>query len=118
MRAGESDGELVKSDPRPMDAIVAPYLEIDGVVAAALVSTEGLGVASAGGEDLDLEALAAYAASFMASAVDLAGELGTGLPSSLALDFPGRHLILAPVNEDLFLLLACERGGILAGPGR
>ena len=101
-----------------MEAIVEPYLEIEGVVAAALVSTDGLRVAAAGGAGLDIEALAAYAASIMSSAVGLAQELETDLPSSLALDFPGRHLILAPVNEDLFLLLASEGDRILAGPGR
>ena len=105
----------MKRNSPSMDAIVAPYLEIEGVIAAALVSSDGLRVASAGGDELDLEALAAYAASVMSSAVGLADELETDLPSSLALDFPERHLILAPVSEDLFLLLASDRGGILTG---
>ncbi len=88
-----------------MENIIAPYLEMEGVAAAALVSTDGLLVASAGGTALGLEALAAYSASIMSSAKGLSEELETEPPRSLALDFPGRTLTLALLNDELLLML-------------
>ncbi|MHB8858484.1 MAG: roadblock/LC7 domain-containing protein [Thermoleophilia bacterium] len=88
-----------------MEQIVAPYLEVEGVAAAALVSRDGLLVASAGGADLGLDALAAYSASIMSSAMGLSQELGTDPPSSLALEFPVRKLTLALLTDELLLML-------------
>ncbi len=87
--------------------IVSPYLDIGPVLAAALVSTDGLLVAAAGG-GVDLEALAAHSASALAATSALAAELG-GPPRLLSLETGNRGLILAPLTKDVFLALAGKR---------
>ena len=89
---------------------MAPYLDIDGVAAAALVATDGLLVVSTGATGLDLEALAAYGASALESARGLATELDLGLPRNITIDLSGRGLLLAPVAEGIFLMLISEPG--------
>jgi len=93
-----------------MNDIVVPYLQIDGVITAALVSAEGLPVAAAGSTEVSVEVLAAYAGAAMSAAVELAGELEMQTPRILTLDFSGRALILAPVTNEIFLLLIREGG--------
>lgn len=95
-----------------MNDIVAPYLEIEGITAAALVSAQGLLVASAGAIDLNLEALAAYVATIMSSATSLANELDAGLLKSVSLELPERVLFLARVSDDLFLVLIGDDAGV------
>ena len=86
--------------------ILAPYLEIEGIVSAALVSHEGLLVTSRGADDLNLEALAAYIASVMASAHRLASELTAGRPKSSHLELiAARPGSMTPLGPDVFLLL-------------
>lgn len=87
-----------------MEAIVTPYLDIEGVTAAALVSNDGLLVAAAG-DRVDLEAAAAIAATTLASADGLAGELAGVRPRLVSLDLDGLGLVLAPLTGELFLLL-------------
>ncbi|MBK5225559.1 MAG: roadblock/LC7 domain-containing protein [Thermoleophilia bacterium] len=97
-----------------MNDIVAPYLEIEGIAAAAMVSAQGFLVASAGTIDLNLEALAAYVATIMSSATSLANELDAGLLKSVSRELPGRVLSLARVSDDLFLVLVGDDAGVLA----
>jgi predicted regulator of Ras-like GTPase activity (Roadblock/LC7/MglB family) len=96
-----------------LESIIAPYLDIDEVSVAALVSNDGLLIAVAGTAGLDLEAAAALAASTLASAAGLAGELAAGGPRLVALDLDGLGLVLAPLSGEMFLLLG-GTPGILA----
>lgn len=98
-----------------MADILVPYLEIDGVITAALVSADGLLVSAAGDHELNLEALAAYAAAAMSSATRLADELDVDPPKSIVLDLTGRDLVLAPVSTDIFLLLVRNHEILPAG---
>ena len=59
---------LMDHDYKSLAGFLSPYLEIEGIEAAALVSSEGLLVAAAGGGGLDLEARASYAPPRLASA--------------------------------------------------
>jgi predicted regulator of Ras-like GTPase activity (Roadblock/LC7/MglB family) len=97
-----------------MNDIVAPYLEVEGIRAAALVSAQGLLVASVGAIDLNLEALAAYVATIMSSATSLANELNAGSLKSVSLKLPECVLFLALVSDDLFLVLVGDDAGVLA----
>lgn len=90
---------------RGLEGIVSPYLDIEGVTAAALVSTDGLLVTIAGGKELDMEGLAAHAASTLSATSGLAAELGGRLPRLITLDFDRQGLILAPLTSEVFLLL-------------
>ena len=93
---------------RTLDDVLTPYMDIDGVVAAALVSTDGLLVATTG-DNSNLEAIAANSASAMSSAVSLAGELGSGRPRMMTLELTGQTLVFAPMTSDLFLVLVGSR---------
>ena len=94
---GKSYGSLTK--------IISPYLVIEGVTTAALVSTDGLLVTVAGGEEIDMQALAAHSASALAVINVLAEELG-GPPRILSLEVSRQGLILAPLTKEVFLALA------------
>ena len=89
---------------RTLDDVLTPYMDIDGVAAAALVSTDGLLVATTG-DDSNLEAIAANSASAMSSAVSLAEELGSNRPRIMTLELTGQTLVFAPLTIDLFLVL-------------
>lgn len=83
-----------------------PYLEIEGMEAAALVSTDGLLVAWAGERGkLDPESMAANAALALFSLNNLAAVLGHGISGAVNLGLSGRDLLLAPVTGDLLLVL-------------
>lgn len=88
---------------RALDNVLTPYMDIEGIAAAALVSADGLLVASTG-DNSNLEAIAAHTASAMSSAASLARELDTDLPR-MTLELPGQALVFAPLTVDLFLVL-------------
>ena len=88
-----------------LQGILTPYLEFEGIDAAMLVSTDGLLIASAGNQEYNREALAAYSAAAFSAAVGLAEELDTDLSGSVVLELRGIHMTLAPLTTDLFLLL-------------
>lgn len=92
-----------------LQGILSPYLEFDGIDAAMLVSTDGLLIASAGNQDYDREAIAAYSAAALSAAIGLAEELDTDLSRSVTLELAGNQLTLAPLTVDLFLLLMGSR---------
>ncbi len=92
---------------RSLAEIITPYLDIESVTAAALVSWDGLLVVSAG-SGIDMEALAAHSASALAATGALAAELG-GPPRILSLETGSHGLILAPLTQEVFLALAGNR---------
>ena len=94
-----------------LERLLVPYLEIEGVDAALLVSTDGLLVSRAGGAGRDLDALAARTAALVASAGDLSEELGNRI-RLLALDNDGEAVILAPLTAELQLMIMGD-GSIL-----
>ncbi|HDZ59536.1 MAG TPA: roadblock/LC7 domain-containing protein [Actinobacteria bacterium] len=97
--------------------ILEPYLDMEGVRAVALVSREGLLVASTGSEEYDFQSLGAYAAATLSQASDLAGELGSPPPLSVSLNLSRQGLVLAPLNRELFLVLAGARGILALAAG-
>lgn len=86
-----------------LDNVLAPYMDFDGIAAAALVSADGLLVAAAG-DATNLEAIAAHTAPAMSSAASLAAELGANLPR-MTLLLSDKALLFAPLTSDLFLVL-------------
>lgn len=87
------------------DADLESYLGIEGISAAALASADGLVVAAAGDRELDLEALAVHGAAAMSSAKGLARDAGVKAPRFITLDLVERAVILAPLSDELFLIL-------------
>ena len=101
-------------DPRPLENIAASYLDMEGVTAAALVSVDGLLVAAAG-DGAGLEGVAAHAASTLASCLSLSREFDGASPRMIVLKLAGSDLVLAPLTEDLFLVLVADEGKLSAG---
>ncbi len=88
-----------------MESLVAPYLDLEGVEAAALVSTDGFTVAAAG-SGIDFDALGAHAAALLATARELAAEMEQQPPKALSIDLGRRGLVVAPIDNEVFLVLA------------
>lgn len=98
-----------------LEDTIYPYLDIEGVAAAALVATDGLLVSSVGDTaGFDLEAVAAYAATTISAADELSSQLSTGNKRVITLDIPERGLIIAPVTRDLLLVLIGRQQSILS----
>ena len=85
--------------------VVSAYLELEAVDAAALVTRDGLLVASAGAAVCDFETLGALAAPALSIARELANEFGEPEPALVSLNLSERGLIFAPLNPDIFLIL-------------
>jgi predicted regulator of Ras-like GTPase activity (Roadblock/LC7/MglB family) len=98
-------------------SILQPYLELKGVKAAALISSEGLPVAETGTGGYDFKALGAYAAAILANASDLAGELGGDGIRAASINLYSLGLVLLPLNSELLLVLAGDSDilGLAAG---
>lgn len=88
-----------------LEEIIRPYLEIAGVATAALVANDGLLVAFAGEDNLDLEAVAAYAATTISAAGELSSQVDSGQRRIVTLDLPDHGVIIAPVTDDILLVL-------------
>jgi predicted regulator of Ras-like GTPase activity (Roadblock/LC7/MglB family) len=90
-----------------MKELIKPYLELSGVDAAAMASLEGFLVASVGDSNAEeFEALAAHAASILSLAGELALEMGQRAPKLVTIDLGSRGMVLAPLNSEMFLMLA------------
>lgn len=87
-----------------LEQTLTPYLKLEGVEAAGLVSIDGLPVAWAGAR-MKPEVIAAHAASVFSSLNALASVLGDRFYRAINLGLPGRDLILAPMTEDLLLVI-------------
>lgn len=105
-----------ESDANALDGMIRPYLEVDGVHSAALISVDGLLVARVGHAETDFELVAARAASLVAEAHDLAAVSGPAPLKLLSLHTAGGGLVIAPLTDDLLILLIGDKG-IVAGGG-
>ncbi|MHB0914732.1 MAG: roadblock/LC7 domain-containing protein [Thermoleophilia bacterium] len=88
-----------------LEATILPYLEIGGVDNAALVSSDGLLVASVGDGSLEMEAIAAYVATTISAAGELSSQLESAERRIVSLDLPDHGMIIAPVTDDILLVL-------------
>lgn len=88
-----------------LEATIAPYLELSGVDNAALVSNDGLLVASVGANGLDMEAIAAYVATTISAAGELSSQLESAKRRIVWLDLPDHGMVIAPVTDDILLVL-------------
>lgn len=95
--------------------IVASYLELDAVEASALITSDGLLVASAGDSVYDLETLAALSSPMISKAREFAAEFGGPEPGLMSLSLSGHGVILAPMSEDMFLVLVGGTGMLAYG---
>lgn len=95
-----------------LEEILSPYLEIDGIESAALVSRDGLLVAAVGECNLDLEAVAAYTATTVSAADELWSELTSNGRRFISLDLAESGLVIAAINDDILLILVGRKGDV------
>lgn len=96
--------------PEAFEAIVEPYLALEGVTGALLASADGLIIAVTGTTARDAEALAANCATVLAAAGNIANEAGARQPRLVTVELDGRGLILAPLGRELFLIITGNSG--------
>lgn len=95
--------------------IVSSYLELDAVLASALITWDGLVIASAGDSVCDFESLGALAAPLLNKAGELAAEFGEPGPRIMSLGLPDQGVIMAPLNNDMFLILVGDKAILTYG---
>ena len=84
---------------------LAPYRDVPGMLAALLISRDGLVIAADAEPDFDAEAFAAQAGGVIQSSLRLAMELGESAAKYIAVEFEQATMVLAPFNNELTLAL-------------
>lgn len=94
-----------------LQSVLEEYLNLPGIIAALLVSDQGIVVASVDLAPVDVEAIAAH----MAEAVKCASRLGKtgalGEVNTLLVRFAGSELLAVPFAPDLTLVLVSQMAG-------
>jgi len=103
-----------------MKEVLDCYVSSPGVVAAMLVSDQGLliahtGTAGAGPTGVAPESLAALVVDTIVAAMDFGRSAKLGGLSTLLLDYEGMALMVAPVEKDVLLVLLAEPGSLSVG---
>ena len=94
----------------PIYEIIREYLDIEGVLAAVLVSDQGLVVNGATRDAIDLDTISALVVDTVASAQRVGLEAGVGKIDTMTLEFERLSLLLAPFDNELMLALVAEPG--------
>ena len=104
-------------DRDPIYEMISGYLDIEGVLAAVLVSDQGLVVNSATCGPIDLDTISALVVDTVASAQRVGSETAVGKVETMALEFEKLSLLLAPFGTELMLALVGKPGtfGLSAG---
>jgi predicted regulator of Ras-like GTPase activity (Roadblock/LC7/MglB family) len=96
----------------PIHEIISGYLEISGVMAAILVSDQGLVVSGAMGDpfDIDIDTISALVVETVASARRVGAEAAVGKIETMILEFEKLSVLLAPFDNELMLALVGKPG--------
>lgn len=86
-------------------AVLAPYRETPGIIAALLISHDGFIVAANAEEGFHADAVAAQAAGAIDMGARLAGELGQAAAKYISVEFDDMNVVLAPFGDELMLAL-------------
>jgi len=81
-----------------------------GVDAVVLTTEDGLVVDGVGEPDTDMDAIAAYAASYASVSARMADESQFGPVDSVLIDAPGRAVVIAPVDATVVAALVGSGG--------
>lgn len=99
-------------DSGGFEAALEPWLAVEGVEVAALVSVDGLLVAWVGSPAYHRQAVAARAASALGALEALAAELGAATPAAIKAGLPGADTLLVPIGNDLALFILARAGAL------
>lgn len=94
----------------PIHEIISGYLEIRGVMAAILVSDQGLVVSGAMSDPFDVDTISALVVETVASARRVGAEAAVGKIETMVLEFEKLSLLLAPFDNELMLALVGKPG--------
>ncbi|MBU2603277.1 MAG: roadblock/LC7 domain-containing protein [Actinobacteria bacterium] len=101
----------------PIYELMRSYLEIDGVLAAILVSDQGLVVNGAQSGQIDIDTISALVVDTLTSAQRFGVEAGVGRVDTLTVEFEELSVLLAPFDHDLMLALVGTPGAFLRNGG-
>lgn len=101
----------------PIYEIIRGYLEIDGVLAAVLVSDQGLVVNAAMRDPFDIDTISALVVDTVASARLVGAEAAVGKIETMTLEFEKLSLLLAPFDNELMLALVGKPGTFAQSAG-
>jgi predicted regulator of Ras-like GTPase activity (Roadblock/LC7/MglB family) len=107
-----TEGVTVEHDD-PTYAMMSAYLDVPGIMAAILVSDQGLVINSAQKEDVDTATVSALVVDIVAAAQRFGRESSSGTLDTLTIEFEGLSLLLAPFGQDCMLALVGHPGAFL-----
>jgi len=99
----------------PTYAMMSAYLDLPGIMAAILVSDQGLVINSARKEDVDTDTVSALVVDIVAAAQRFGRESRSGILDTLTIEFEGLNLLLAPFGTDCMLALVGHPGAFSSG---
>lgn len=94
----------------PMFELVRSYLDIPGVVAAILVSDQGLVINSAQADVVDIDTISALLVDMVSTGQRFGRETGAGGLETMTVEFDSLTLLVAPFHEDVMLALVGRPG--------
>jgi predicted regulator of Ras-like GTPase activity (Roadblock/LC7/MglB family) len=94
----------------PMFELMQSYLDIPGMLAAMLVSDQGLVINSAQADAVDIDTLSALLVDIVATGQRFGEEAGVGGLETMTVEFDSLTLLLAPFQQDVMLALVGRPG--------
>lgn len=98
------------ADGDPIDELISSYLDIEGVMAAVLVSDQGLVINGAKKAAIDVDTISALVIDTVTSAQRFGAEAAVGKVDTMTMEFEKLSLFLAPFDHDLMLALVGKPG--------
>lgn len=94
----------------PIYDLMCSYLDIPGMLAAILVSDQGLVVNCAKSQDIDIDSISALVMDSVSAAQRFGQEMNVGRIDTMTLEFESMTLLLAPFEHDVMLALVAVPG--------
>lgn len=110
------EDDLIVTEADPIDDLISSYLDIEGVMAAVLVSDQGLVINGAQKGSIDVDTISALVVDTVTSAQRFGVEAAVGKVDTLTMEFEKLSLFLAPFDQELMLALV-GMPGTFSKPG-
>lgn len=94
----------------PIYELMRSYLDISGVLAAILVSDQGLVINSANSSEVDIDTISALVIDTVSAAQRFGQEAGVGRLDTMTIEFEKLNLLLAPFEQEVMLALVGRPG--------
>lgn len=94
----------------PMLELIESYLDIPGMMAAILVSDQGLVINSAQTAGVDIDTISALLVDMVTTAQRFGGEANVGRLDTMTVEFERMTLLLAPFEQEMMLALVARPG--------